>query len=42
MKTVGFPILRLIGWIFAVMQAALAIDIILRTFQSLGVIEKIS
>ncbi|MEG3437435.1 MarC family protein [Pannus brasiliensis CCIBt3594] len=42
MKTVGFPILRLIGWIFAVMQATLAIDIMLRAFQSMGVIEKIS
>lgn len=42
MKTVGFPILRLIGWIFAVMQAALAIDIMLRAFQSMGVIQKIS
>lgn len=42
MKTVGFPILRLIGWIFAVMQAALAIDIILRAFQSIGLIKKIS
>jgi multiple antibiotic resistance protein len=42
MKTVGFPILRLIGWIFAVMQSALAIDIILRAFMSLGVIKQIS
>jgi len=39
MKVIGMPILRLIGWIFAVMQSALAIDIMLEAFQSLGVIK---
>jgi multiple antibiotic resistance protein len=42
MKVVGMPILRLIGWIFAVMQSALAIDIMLGAFQSLGVIKSIN
>jgi hypothetical protein len=39
---VGMPVLRLIGWIFAVMQSALAIDIMLGAFKSLGVIKSIS
>jgi multiple antibiotic resistance protein len=39
MKVVGIAILLLIGWIFAVMQSALAIDIMLRAFKSLGVIK---
>ncbi len=39
MKTVGFPILKLIGWIFAVMQSALAIDVMIGAFRSLGVIK---
>lgn len=38
MNIIGMPILRLIGWIFAVMQSALAIDIMLGAFKSLGVI----
>jgi multiple antibiotic resistance protein len=42
MNIVGMPILRLIGWIFAVMQSALAIDIMLGAFQSLGVIKMIN
>jgi multiple antibiotic resistance protein len=42
MKTIGFPVLRLIGWIFAVMQSALAIDVMLGAFKSLGLIQKIS
>jgi multiple antibiotic resistance protein len=42
MKTLGFPVLRLIGWIFAVMQSALAIDVMLGAFKSLGLIQKIS
>jgi multiple antibiotic resistance protein len=42
MNTVGFPILRLIGWIFAVMQSALAIDVMLSAFKSLGLIKNIS
>jgi hypothetical protein len=42
MKMIGLPILRLLGWIFAVMQSALAIDIMLRAFKSMGVIQRIS
>jgi multiple antibiotic resistance protein len=42
MNTVGFPILQLIGWIFAVMQSALAIDIMLGAFKSLGLLQKVS
>jgi multiple antibiotic resistance protein len=42
MNIVGMPVLRLIGWIFAVMQSALAIDIMLEAFQSLGVIKMIN
>ncbi|MBR8830771.1 MAG: hypothetical protein N5P05_001006 [Chroococcopsis gigantea SAG 12.99] len=42
MKTLGFPILGLIGWIFAVMQSALAIDVMLSAFKSLGVIKNFS
>jgi small neutral amino acid transporter SnatA (MarC family) len=42
MNVVGMPILRLIGWIFAVMQSALAIDIMLGAFQSLGVIKSLN
>jgi multiple antibiotic resistance protein len=42
MNTVGFPILRLIGWIFAVMQSALAIDVMLGAFKSLGLIQRIN
>jgi multiple antibiotic resistance protein len=41
MKTIGFPALRLLGWVLAVMQSALAIDIILRAFQSMGVIDRL-
>ena len=41
MGVIGFPILRLIGWIFSIMQAALAIDIMLTSFQNLGILEKI-
>jgi multiple antibiotic resistance protein len=41
MQVVGMAVLRLIGWIFAVMQSALAIDIMLRAFKSLGVIKSI-
>uniref|UniRef100_B8HLY6 UPF0056 membrane protein n=1 Tax=Cyanothece sp. (strain PCC 7425 / ATCC 29141) TaxID=395961 RepID=B8HLY6_CYAP4 len=37
MNIIGMPILQLIGWIFAVMQSALAIDIMLGVFKSLGV-----
>ena len=42
MNIVGMPILRLIGWIFAVMQSALAIDIMLGAFRSLGVVKAIN
>ncbi len=42
MSIIGMPILRLIGWIFAVMQSALAIDIMLNAFQSLGIIKSIN
>lgn len=42
MNVIGMPILRLIGWIFAVMQSALAIDIMLNAFHSLGVIKTIN
>jgi multiple antibiotic resistance protein len=42
MNIVGMPVLRLIGWIFAVMQSALAIDIMLGAFKSLGVIKSIN
>jgi len=42
MKIVGMPVLRLIGWIFAVMQSALAIDNMLGAFKSLGVIKAIN
>jgi multiple antibiotic resistance protein len=42
MKVVGMPVLRLIGWIFAVMQSALAIDIMLGAFRSLGVVKSIN
>ncbi len=41
MNVVGLPILRLIGWVFAVMQSTLAIDIMLRAFKSLGIIHNI-
>jgi multiple antibiotic resistance protein len=41
LKVIGLPILRLIGWIFAVMQSALAIDVMLEAFKSLGVIKEI-
>jgi multiple antibiotic resistance protein len=39
MNTVGFPILRLIGWIFAVMQSALALNITSSAFKCLGLIK---
>jgi multiple antibiotic resistance protein len=42
MNIVGMPVLRLIGWIFAVMQSALAIDIMLEAFRSLGVVKSIN
>jgi multiple antibiotic resistance protein len=40
MKVVGLSILRLIGWVFAVMQSALAIEIILGAFKSLDLVKK--
>ena len=39
MKIIGIPILLLVGWIFAIMQAALAIQIILGTFKKMGLIQ---
>ena len=39
MKIIGIPILLLVGWIFAIMQAALAIQIILGTFKKMGMIQ---
>ncbi len=41
MDIVGLPVLRLIGWVFAVMQSALAIDVMLEAFKSLGIIKQI-
>jgi multiple antibiotic resistance protein len=42
MSVIGMSVLRMIGWIFAIMQSALAIDIILDAFYSLGLIKQIS
>ena len=40
MKTASVPILlMLVGWVFAIMQAALGIDVILKAFRSMGVIQ---
>jgi multiple antibiotic resistance protein len=38
MGIIGLPVLRLIGWVFSIMQAALGIDVMLRAFQSLKII----
>ncbi|MEA5508323.1 MarC family protein [Crocosphaera sp. UHCC 0190] len=38
MKVIGIPVLLLVGWVFAIMQAALAIEIMLGAFNRLGVI----
>lgn len=38
MGVIGFPILRLIGWIFSIMQSALAIDIMLTGFKNVSIL----
>jgi multiple antibiotic resistance protein len=38
MGVIGVPALRLIGWIFAIMQASLAIELIIKALRSLGVV----
>jgi hypothetical protein len=40
-NVIGLLVLRMIGWIFAIMQSALAIDVMLEAFESLGVIKQI-
>ena len=37
-NVIGLLVLRMIGWIFAIMQSALAIDVMLEAFHSLGVL----
>jgi multiple antibiotic resistance protein len=41
MNIIGLPALRLIGWVFAIMQSALAIDIMLEAGKSLGIVKQI-
>jgi len=42
MKTGFVPVLlMLVGWVFAIMQAALGIDVILKAFRAMGVIQTI-
>jgi len=40
LMVIGLPILLVIGWVFAVMQAALGIEVILNTFQELGIVKR--
>jgi multiple antibiotic resistance protein len=41
MNVIGLPALRLIGWVFAIMQSALAIDVMLEAGKSLGIVKEI-
>lgn len=40
MRWIGVATLQIIGWILAILQAGLAVDVILRAFKNLGLIPK--